>query len=78
MWHLNDNVCHGNRRYNRQVCQFLHGFCICGEERGFQKGEEKGPIEERLRNARGLKARGVDTDIIAQVTGLSVDDILSL
>lgn len=57
-----------------------------GEERGFKKGEEKGlkeglekgRIEERLRNARGLKARGVDADIIAQVTGLSVDDILGL
>lgn len=57
-----------------------------GEERGFKKGEEKGlkeglekgRLEERLRNARGLKARGVDADIIAQVTGLSVDDILAL
>lgn len=57
-----------------------------GEERGFKKGEEKGlkeglekgRIEERLRNARGLKARGVDAEIIAQVTGLSVDDILGL
>ena len=57
-----------------------------GEERGFKKGEEKGlkeglekgRIEERLRNARGLKARGVDADIIAQVTGLSEDDILGL
>lgn len=57
-----------------------------GEERGFKKGEEKGlkegwekgRLEERLRNARGLKARGVDADIIAQVTGLSVDDILGL
>ncbi|WP_444324085.1 Rpn family recombination-promoting nuclease/putative transposase [Paraprevotella clara] len=57
-----------------------------GEERGFKKGEEKGlkeglekgRLEERLRNARGLKARGVDTEIIAQVTGLSVDDILGL
>lgn len=57
-----------------------------GEERGFKKGEEKGlkeglekgRLEERLRNARGLKARGVDADIIAQVTGLSEDDILGL
>ena len=53
-----------------------------GEERGKEKGLkeclEKGRIEERLRNARGLKARGVDAEIIAQVTGLSVDDILGL
>ena len=57
-----------------------------GEERGFKKGEEKGlkeglekgRLEEWLRNARGLKARGVDADIIAQVTGLSEDDILGL
>ena len=49
-----------------------------GKEKGLKEGLEKGRIEERLRNARGLKARGVDADIIAQVTGLSVDDILAL
>ena len=48
------------------------------KEKGLKEGLEKGRIEERLRNARGLKARGVDADIIAQVTGLSVDDILAL
>ena len=49
-----------------------------GKEKGLKEGLDKGRIEERLRNARGLKARGVDADIIAQVTGLSVDDILAL
>lgn len=49
-----------------------------GKEKGLKEGLEKGRLEERLRNARGLKARGVDADIIAQVTGLSVDDILGL
>ncbi len=49
-----------------------------GKEKGLKEGLEKGRIEERLRNARGLKARGVDEEIIAQVTGLSVDDILGL
>ena len=48
-----------------------------GKEKGLKEGLEKGRIEERLRNARGLKARG-DAEIIAQVTGLSVDDILGL
>ena len=49
-----------------------------GKGKGLKEGLEKGRIEERLRNARGLKARGVDAEIIAQVTGLSVDDILGL
>lgn len=49
-----------------------------GKEKGLKEGWEKGRLEERLRNARGLKARGVDAEIIAQVTGLSVDDILGL
>lgn len=49
-----------------------------GKEKGLKEGLEKGRIEERLRNARGLKARGVDAEIIAQVTCLSVDDILGL
>ena len=49
-----------------------------GKEKGLKEGLEKGRIEERVRNARGLKARGVDAEIIAQVTGLSVDDILGL
>ena len=49
-----------------------------GKEKGLKEGLEKGRIEERLRNARGMKARGVDAEIIAQVTWLSVDDILGL
>ncbi len=46
-----------------------------GEAKGFAKGEAKGKTEERLKNARNLKALGVATDVIIQATGLSPEEI---
>ena len=49
-----------------------------GMERGMEKGRQEGMANERRKNARAMKAKGLDTDTIAEVTGLTVDDILRL
>ena len=47
-------------------------------EIGFEEGLEKGLAEERLKNARGMKAAGIPSEVIAQITGLELKDIESL
>jgi len=47
-----------------------------------EEGLERGRMEDMERGmkkaARAMKARGLDTNTIAEVTGLAVDDILRL
>ena len=42
------------------------------------KGREEGREEERIKNVRKLKELGVSSDIIAQATGLSEEEIKTL
>ena len=49
-----------------------------GLEEGRAKGLEEGQQEERIRNARNLKKLGVLPDVIAQATGLGLDEIAKL
>ncbi len=49
-----------------------------GLAEGMEKGLEKGQEEERLKNARGMKAAGIATDLIAQITGLSPEAVEQL
>ena len=49
-----------------------------GREEGLEKGLEKGREEAIITNARKMKELGMTTDIIAQVTGLSADEIEQL
>ncbi len=49
-----------------------------GLAEGMEKGLEKGQEEERLKNARGMKAAGIATDLIAQITGLSPETVEQL
>ena len=54
-----------------------------GEATGFAKGKAEGKAEgreegkeaERLKNARGMKAAGIAPDLIAQITGLSLETV---
>ena len=48
-----------------------------GRAEGLAEGMEKGQ-EERLKNARGMKAAGIATDLIAQITGLSPEAVEQL
>ena len=44
-------------------------------EQGREEGRIEGREEERLKNARGMKAEGLDAAVIARVTGLTIDEI---
>ena len=43
-----------------------------------QEGLREGERTERMKNARGMKAAGIDTELIARVTGLTTDEIEAL
>lgn len=49
-----------------------------GLKEGRQEGRMEGRMEERLENARNFKKMGVSPDIIAQATGLSLEEINGL
>jgi hypothetical protein len=49
-----------------------------GLKEGMEKGMEKGIIEANLKNAKEMKLAGIDTNLIAKITNLSVDQITSL
>ena len=49
-----------------------------GMAEGMEKGMEKGIEEANRINARKMKALGISADVIAQVTGLTTDQINSL
>lgn len=49
-----------------------------GRAEGLAEGMEKRQEEERLKNARGMKAAGIATDLIAQITGLSPEAVEQL
>lgn len=46
-----------------------------GMQKGIEKGIEKGRQEEKLQIARKMKEQGLDSELIAQCSGLSVEDI---
>ena len=49
-----------------------------GVRKGNAQGMTKGMAEERLKNARAMKAEGLDPATIARITGLTPDDIRRL
>ena len=53
-----------------------------GHEKGLQEGikigREEGSQTERLKNARGMKTAGIAPELIAQITGLSAEEIREL
>ena len=46
-----------------------------GMEKGIEKGMEKGAEQKNLDNARKMKEKGISLDMIADITGLSVEAI---
>lgn len=68
-----------NIRYQRSVIKT--GY-VEGMEKGMEKGRAEGLAEgitqEKVANARGFKAAGVPAEVIAEVTGLSVEEIAAL
>ena len=53
------------------------GF-IKGKAEGLAQGKAEGEAKACLNNARGMKAAGISPDLIAQITGLSLETIEGL
>ena len=49
-----------------------------GMEAGMEKGMEAGIEKGILQTARAMKAKGMDTNTIAEITGLTEDDVLRM
>ena len=49
-----------------------------GLEKGMKQGMEQGQQEERIRNARGMKAKGIPVEVISEITGLTSEEITAL
>ena len=49
-----------------------------GLEEGLEKGRKEGRAEQNIENARKMKAKGVPTELIAEITQLSKEDIEQL
>lgn len=56
----------------------LNAAKLEGQMEGRMEEREEGRMEERLSNARNLKKMGVSPEIIAQATGLSVEEVAKL
>ena len=49
-----------------------------GRREGLTEGEVKGRTEERITMAYSMKAKGLSPELIAEITGLSPEEIVSL
>jgi len=49
-----------------------------GIAKGIEQGKNEGEMNERLKNARRMKTKGYPIDDIADITGLSAEEINSL
>ena len=49
-----------------------------GMKQGMEQGLEQGQQEERIRNARGMKAKGIPVEVISEITGLTSEEITAL
>ena len=46
-----------------------------GMKQGLEQGLEQGQQEERIRNARGMKAKGIPVEVISEITGLTAEEV---
>ena len=73
-------------KHYRDTIAVMHGQWLEGHasglaeglEKGMEKGMEKGAEETKRDNALKMKALGISTDVIVQVTGLTTEQINSL
>lgn len=49
-----------------------------GRVEGREEGRKEGQIAERLKIARGMKEKGIPTELIVSITGLSPEEIETL
>ena len=49
-----------------------------GLEKGMEQGLEKGRKDEKIANARKMKSYGLALEMIADITGLTIDEVRDL
>ena len=59
----------------RDTYAVMEGQYEEGMKKGLEKGMEKGRKEEKLKIARKLHAKGMSKDEIAEMTGLSMNEV---
>ena len=64
------------RRYENSVNVYRTNLCVMDAAK--EEGREEGRQEERLANARSMKAEGFTNAVISKITGLSEDEIAAL
>ena len=65
-------------KHYRDTIAVMHGQWLEGHASGLAEGMEKGIEENKRENARKMKALGISSDVIVQVTGLTTEQINSL
>lgn len=60
-------------RYENSVNVYRTNMCVLDAAK--QEGMEKGMIQERLSNARKMKAEGIDDALISKITNLTIEEI---
>ena len=55
-----------------------HEFFEEGKKEGLEEGRKEGRAEQNIENARKMKAKGFPTELIAEITKLSKEDIEQL
>ena len=60
------------RRYENSVNVYRTNLCV------LDAAKEEGREEERLTNARRMKAEGLNSELINRITGLSEEEIAAL
>ena len=62
----------------RDTISVLEGARMEGREEGIQEGIQEGIRKGVLANARKMKAYGLAWDMIAEITGLTIDEVKDL
>ena len=66
-----------DERISSYVCAVEKGLQE-GREKGLQEGREKGVKETAIKVAKNMKAKGLESSLIAEVTGLSKEEVEAL
>ena len=62
----------------RDTISVFEGVRMEGREEGRKEGREEGQKDEKIANARKMKAYGLALEMIADITGLTIDEVRDL
>ena len=65
-------------KYYRDLKNVVDTSFDVGKAEGKVEGKAEGKVERNIEIARQMKAKGMDTSLIAEITGLSIKEIENL